>query len=54
MGLFFYRPPPVLEAVDGFEYADGWPGTIADINYPLSFSFSSPETSATENFESGW
>lgn len=31
MGLLFYRvapPPPVISLVDGFEYADGWPGTL--------------------------
>lgn len=54
MGLFFYRVDPVTQASDGFEYSDGWPDTIADVNYPLSFSFSSPETSAIEDFESGW
>jgi hypothetical protein len=53
MSLYFYRPPPVIQALDGFEYSDGWPDTI-DINYPLSFSFSSPETSTTEDFEAGW
>ena len=52
--VFFKREDPNINAVEAFEYTDGWPGTIADINYPLSFSFSSPETSVTENFESGW
>lgn len=54
MGLFFYRVDPTTVASDGFEYINGWPGTIADINYPATFSFASPIVTGTEDFESGW
>ena len=56
MGLFFYRESPVIEASDGFEYINGWPGTIADITYPDTFSFVSPIATATDGFEyaNGW
>lgn len=56
MGFFFYRENPITEASDGFEYINGWPGTIADITYPDTFSFVSPIATATDAFEyaNGW
>jgi hypothetical protein len=54
MSLYFYRPAPITEGIATFEFSEGWPGTIADINYGLTFSFSSPTATGTENFESGW
>lgn len=54
MGFFFYRVDPTTEASDGFEYINGWPGTIADITYPDTFSFASPVATGAEDFESGW
>jgi hypothetical protein len=50
----YYREPPYINATENFEYSEGWPGTISDINYPDSFSFSSPTATGAENFESGW
>jgi hypothetical protein len=53
----YLEPPPEdLPVVvnDGFEYINGWPNTIANINYPSTFSFASPVATGAEDFESGW
>ena len=49
MGFFFYRPPPVYIFIDGFEYSDGWPGTLN-----TNPQFTTP--SVVEGFEAsdGW
>jgi len=41
--------------IDSFEYADGWPGTVADINYYLTYTFTATNTE-DESFEivDGW
>jgi hypothetical protein len=54
MGLFFYRESPLINVSDGFEYVNGWPNTIENVNYPNTFSFASPVATGTEDFESGW
>ena len=45
--------PPSL--VDSFEYSGNWPGTVPDINYYLSYSFT-PTNVEDESFEiaDGW
>ena len=56
MGILFYRPPLEIVFTENFEYSGNWSGTIQNINYPDTFTGfdTSPFTSFTENFESGW
>ena len=56
LNYFLQAPPEVLpiDVSDGFEYSNGWPNTIANINYPSTFSFASPVATGAEDFESGW
>jgi hypothetical protein len=48
---------PSGTAADGFEFTDGWAGTIADVNYPATYAgFATPAASAADGFEfaDGW
>lgn len=37
-GIRTFVPPLRLETGDGFEFSDGWPGTVADTNPQPTFS----------------
>ena len=56
--MFFYREvqsPVSLTLTDSFEFSEGWPDTIADVNYYLTYSFSATN-SQQDSFEisEGW
>jgi hypothetical protein len=57
--MFFYREPApaptTFTFVESFEFAEGWSGTIANLNYYLSYSFNAAN-SQQDSFETseGW
>jgi hypothetical protein len=49
--------PPLASAYNGYEFADGWPGTIVDVNYWQTFDINSSPTASAYNgyeFADGW
>jgi len=47
---------PTNSSLEGFEFAGGWSGTIANPEYPDTFDFASPTNSSFDSFEfaDGW